>query len=372
MACWSSTRSSPATSWPVATTCSTFAARSATRCWRATSAWRRSHLESTESSGATKSFPPRARSWKHSKRAKISASFRPKSWPRHCRVPGSRGSRSGGITAGRRRTRIHSSSPSPRVQHPIFDPARPVASAATRYRRERLHRSRLTLYVQIGELLFQLIELGLVVDDDVHVRGMLRQIVLVVVLRRVERVERSDFGNNWPRERFGLLQLCDIGFRHALLFRIGVKNRRAILRSDVGALAVKLCRIMRDGEEYPQQLTVGDLRRIVDYLHRLGVPSRTGADELIARGLGRAAGIPRRGAGHSPDVLENRVHSREASAGEHRGCLALGGGLGQVRLRIRERSRDCREPDKRCDEAHGTGGQDRFPTMHTKHSNLLR
>ena len=90
--------------------------------------------------------------------------------------------------ATRRATRIRNSLPSPRDRHLMLDLASAIAPAAARRSCEGAHQSRSAVHVQIGELFAQLADLGQVVDDDVHVLGMLREIILVVSLRGIERV----------------------------------------------------------------------------------------------------------------------------------------------------------------------------------------
>ena len=69
---------------------------------------------------------------------------------------------------------------------------------------------------------------------------MQRCIVLVIGLSWIESLQRNDFGYDGARENLGLVELRDIGLGDALLFVVGVKDRGAILRAFVGALAIEL------------------------------------------------------------------------------------------------------------------------------------
>ena len=69
----------------------------------------------------------------------------------------------------------------------------------------------------------------------------------------------------------GSRELRDVGGGDRLLAFVGGKNDRTVLRPDVRSLSALLRRVVRHREENLQQLTVGDLRRVIGDLHRLGV-----------------------------------------------------------------------------------------------------
>ena len=54
----------------------------------------------------------------------------------------------------------------------------------------------------------------------------------------------------------------------------------------IGALPVELRRIVRHREEDLQQLAVGDLGRVVDNLHALGVPGVAAHRRVVASRFG--------------------------------------------------------------------------------------
>ena len=103
-------------------------------------------------------------------------------------------------------------------------------------------------------------------------RRVQRQVVLMVVLRRIERPPRLDGGDDLPVEHPRLAELVDVGLRHLRLRRILRKDRRAILRARVRPLPVQLRRIVRHREIDLQQLAIADLFRIERHRHRFGVP----------------------------------------------------------------------------------------------------
>src|SRR5207253_7139346 len=113
---------------------------------------------------------------------------------------------------------------------------------------------------------------------------MARQEVLVVALGGVEILERNNLGHNRSRENFGFVELIDSGPRGLPLVLVGIKDRRTILASPVRTLAVQLGGVVCYREENPEQVAVRNLGWIVGDLHRLGVPRRAGAHNLVLRG----------------------------------------------------------------------------------------
>ena len=151
---------------------------------------------------------------------------------------------------------------------------------------------------------------------------MKRRIVLVIILRRIERLQRHHLGHDRLGKHFGFVELRDVRFRDLLLLVVAVENHRAILRAIVRPLPVQLRGIVGHREKHPQQFSIGDLRRIVCNLHRFGVAGFAGADDFIFRGLGLAARISRSRAGYTFYVLEDRLDAPETSARDHRGLFA--------------------------------------------------
>src|SRR5579864_6604309 len=114
-------------------------------------------------------------------------------------------------------------------------------------------------------------EFGLVVDDDVRFKRMMFEIVLVIILGGIKRLQRNDASDDRLRVDFSGVELGDVGFGDFLLLGSSVENRRAILRAVVGALAVEFRGIVAHGEKDQENLAVGDLRGIEDDFDGFGV-----------------------------------------------------------------------------------------------------
>ena len=81
-------------------------------------------------------------------------------------------------------------------------------------------------------------------------------------------------------ENFGGVELLDVGVRDFLLIGVLVKNCGAVLGAVVRPLIIQFGGVV-DGEKNPQQLAVGDLRRIEDDFHGFGVAGFAGADGFV-------------------------------------------------------------------------------------------
>src|SRR2546427_6857114 len=95
------------------------------------------------------------------------------------------------------------------------------------------------LLVDRGELLLQPLHLRQVVEDDVRLVGVAGEIVLVILLRGIEVLERRHLGDDRTREDVGLVQLIDIGPRGLFLGLVRVEDRRTVLAPHIRALAVQ-------------------------------------------------------------------------------------------------------------------------------------
>src|SRR2546428_14113282 len=91
------------------------------------------------------------------------------------------------------------------------------------------------LLVDRGELLLQPLHLRQVVEDDVRLVGVAGEIVLVILLRGIEGLERRHLGDDRTREDVGLVQLIDIGPPGLFPGPRPVKNRRTVLRPRIPA-----------------------------------------------------------------------------------------------------------------------------------------
>src|SRR5215471_1401154 len=99
------------------------------------------------------------------------------------------------------------------------------------------HQSRL-LAVVFRKQLLQVLDLRQIVEGDIGLIRMQRQVVLMVCLGRKEFVERGDLGDDRPAIGMGALELRDIGFSDLLLLAGGREDSRTVLRARVRALAV--------------------------------------------------------------------------------------------------------------------------------------
>jgi len=111
-----------------------------------------------------------------------------------------------------------------------------------RRRRRDQHRDRA---VKIGKQAPQILDLWQIVDDNVRISGITGQKILMIILGPVEIPAGLYLGDDRGIEYVHLVELDDIGLDDARLLRIGGKNRRAILASNIGSLTVELCRIVR-------------------------------------------------------------------------------------------------------------------------------
>src|SRR5205085_3634555 len=146
----------------------------------------------------------------------------------------------------------------------------------------------------------------------------LLQVLLVVVLGRVERLCRLDHRDDGLAIVRLLLRLRSR--RDLLLLGIVEEDHRAVLVADVPALAVELGRVVL-GPEDLEQLLVRDLLRVVGDLDDLRVAGRVGADVLVGRVLERAALVADLCPGYAVELAERGLHAPEAAGAER--CLLL-------------------------------------------------
>src|SRR5450759_4103258 len=173
-------------------------------------------------------------------------------------------------------------------------------------------------------------------------RRVLQIEILVIVLGCVERAGGDDLRIDRLLE-LGLDFFLG-GFRQFALLVVAHENRGAVLVAAVAELPVLHGRI--DGVPVMrEQLLVGDLARIIDHLHRLGVPGATGGDLLVARIGDVPAGVARRGRDHPRHVVEIRFRAPEAAASEDRHRLSRRRLRQRRHLRVRE-PEACKDKSK--------------------------
>lgn len=111
--------------------------------------------------------------------------------------------------------------------------------------------------------------------------GVLTRVILMVWLGWVERGQGFKGSDNGPGEDFTLVELCDVRLGDVFLLIVGVENSRTVLRADIGALAIELCRVMSHGEKDFKQFPEADDLGIVGDLNGFGVLGFSGADGLV-------------------------------------------------------------------------------------------
>jgi hypothetical protein len=180
------------------------------------------------------------------------------------------------------------------------------------------------------------------VSGEAHAGGMVRavavgildQVVLVILLGRMEFLQRLDIGDDGAVTGLAqqLLVIVARGDGGRALLVVAVENERAILRADVVALAVLLRRVVLL-EEVLEQGAGGQHRAVVAHLHHLGVVVRialvlAAADGLVVDLDIAAVGIAR---DRVDDARQRRIaflSAPEAAGAEYQGLDVIGGGHG--------------------------------------------
>jgi hypothetical protein len=83
----------------------------------------------------------------------------------------------------------------------------------------------------VGEQPFQIIDLGQIIDRDIGLRRVQRQVILVIGLGRGKIVPRLDLGDDRRRKHPGLAELRDISLGNPGLLSCRRKDRGAVLAS---------------------------------------------------------------------------------------------------------------------------------------------
>src|SRR5579871_6757149 len=119
---------------------------------------------------------------------------------------------------------------------------------------------------------------------------MVAGIVLVVVFGPIEGLEGFDGRDDGARKCPLVIEPANAVLGGVFLVLVCEKNRRAVLRSHVAPLPVKLGRIVRI-KKHVEQLVVTDSPGIISDAYGFGMPRVAVAYALIIRGFRRAAGI---------------------------------------------------------------------------------
>src|SRR5215471_10975471 len=93
---------------------------------------------------------------------------------------------------------------------------------------------------KLGELLFQGLCLGQVAHLNIWVAGIMESVVLVIVFRAVEALQRRDLSNDRRGEDLGPVQLGNIVGCDALLLVIRVEDGRTVRSTNVRSLPIEL------------------------------------------------------------------------------------------------------------------------------------
>src|SRR5579872_205009 len=122
---------------------------------------------------------------------------------------------------------------------------------------------------------------------------ILDEVLLVVILRRIELARCGYLGRDRPREFSGFIPACFDTLRGLFLGFAGVENGRAILGPHVVMLPVESGGIVHS-EEVIKQVRVTQPGGIELHLNRLGMSGAARADLFVSWVRRRAARIPNR------------------------------------------------------------------------------
>ena len=160
--------------------------------------------------------------------------------------------------------------------------------------------------------------------------GMQREVVVVLGLGRIELRQRRDLGDDAVVPDAAGADLGGDRLGGPPLGVGGGEDHRTVLGADGGTLPVRRGRVV-DGVEHPQQVGVGQHGRVEGDADHLGMAGAAGADLLVGRVRGAAAGIARQHVGDAVEVAVDRLQAPEAAAAEHGRLKNRGGGWNGVR-----------------------------------------
>jgi len=139
-----------------------------------------------------------------------------------------------------------------------------------------------------GSELLQFLQFGADDDSAIGLVGVTSEVVLVVILRGIERGQREDFGDNGFREVGGGL-LAGL-FGGGLLLVVVREDDGAVLGTFVATLSVHGGGVVSFPKDL-EDLVVGDDGGVEVDLNDLGVAGVTGADGFVGGVGGGAAGV---------------------------------------------------------------------------------
>ena len=146
-------------------------------------------------------------------------------------------------------------------------------------------------------------------------QAALLQVLLVIIFRPPKCPGRNDLGDDGSAKRVTLGQPLFHGDGRLLLLRGVIKDDRAILRADVGALAVARGRVVVLPKNF-EQLLVADPARIVLDLDHLGMAGAVGAHVMVAGVFQVSPLVTHGGRRHPFQLAKRRLHAPKTPAAE--------------------------------------------------------
>lgn len=142
--------------------------------------------------------------------------------------------------------------------------------------------------------------------------AMLREILLMIFFGTVEGWRGLDLCNDGPPKTPALFEFGQLGFSGGLLFGRVIENNRAILRTQVGALAIARGRVMVTPEDLQQRLK-GNFPRIKSDFDYFRMASCIATNIFISRMFCLSTSIAHSGIFYSVDLPEDRLDSPKTS-----------------------------------------------------------
>src|SRR5215467_3619197 len=109
--------------------------------------------------------------------------------------------------------------------------------------------TRLLSYIEVGELLLQVLDFWRVVENDIGLVGMESSIVLMIGLGGIEALQMYDLRDDAMRKDLGLINLRNVRIGDAFLLIVGIEDGGAILCAFVRTLAIELGGVVSYGKE---------------------------------------------------------------------------------------------------------------------------
>src|SRR5580658_6807786 len=166
----------------------------------------------------------------------------------------------------------------------------------------------------------------------------LLEIALVVFLGAIKFGRGYNLGDDGAPESFGFFELRLGRFGGGFLLRRVVKNHRAVLRADVGPLAVRRGGVVARPEKLVQLFVARFLGIELD-MHGLGVTGAAGANVFVSRTFKRPAHVTDGGFAHAGEPAESSLDAPKTASAERGLDKVLSGGGGLLRIGVDESQR---------------------------------